>query len=430
MANGKKKNKKKIFIFSGIGALVLIAILLVAFSGNKEEIIPVQVEEVQARNITQIVAATGKINPEYQVTITPEVTGEIVELPVKDGDHVKKGQLLVKIKPDIYIANKDRASANLDASKAGLNVKKAVLDKVTSEYERVKELNKKGLASDADLEVAKSNYLASKGDYESSQAMIQQNQASLKEANENLYKTTIYSPMDGIITQLNVQLGDRVLGSGYSMGTNMMIVADLTDINAIVEVNENDVVLVSLKDTARIEIDAFKGKKFKGVVKEIANSAVTTGAGTQQEVVNFNIKIKLVDLDDKIRPGMSCNADIETESKSNVVAVPIQSVTARGEGFTQAPPQNESSSSDENTVQTVKKRTEKPKEVVFVVENSKAKMVEVETGISDDNYVEVKKGLNKGAKVISGPYRAISKELNDKSNVMVDKNDKSNPKKS
>lgn len=429
MANGKKKNKKKIFIFGGIGALILIAIMLVAFSGNKEQIVPVQVEEISARNITQVVSATGKINPEYQVIITPEVTGEIVELPVKDGDRVKKGQLLIKIKPDTYVASRDRAAANLEASKSSLNVRKAMLDKVNSDYERIKELHKKGLASDSELEIAKSNYLSSKGEFEAQQSMVLQNQASLKEANENLYKTTIYSPMDGIVTQLNVELGERVLGSFYSQGTNIMTVADLSSIEATVEVNENDVVLVSLGDTARIEIDAFRGKKFKGTVTEIANSAQTTGLGTQQEVVNFNIKIKLLDPDDKVRPGMSCNADIETETKANVIAVPIQSVTARGEGL--ASQEEQSGSSDENApIVTVKKKSEKPKEIVFVVENSKAKMVEVETGISDDNYVEVKKGLSKGAKVISGPYRAISKELNDKTNVMVENDGKAGPKKS
>lgn len=427
MANGKKKNKKKILIFGGLGALVLVAILLVAFSGNKEQILPVQVEEVTARNITQVVSATGKINPEYQVIITPEVTGEIVELPVKDGDRVKKGQLLIKIKPDTYVASRDRAAANLEASKSGLSVKKAMLDKVSSDYERIKELHKKGLASDSELEIAKSNYLSNKGEYEAQQSMVVQNQASLKEANENLYKTTIYSPMDGIVTQLNVELGERVLGSFYSQGTNIMTVADLSSIEATVEVNENDVVMVAIGDTARIEIDAFKGQKFNGTVTEIANSAQTTGLGTQQEVVNFNIKIKLIDPDNKVRPGMSCNADIETETKASVIAVPIQSVTARGEGFSN---QGEQSGGENEPVVEVKKKSEKPKEIVFVVENSKAKMVEVETGISDDNYVEIKKGLSKGAKVISGPYRAISKELNDKSNVMVENDGKAGAKKS
>jgi HlyD family secretion protein len=421
--NNKKKSKKKIYIFGGIGALLLVLILLVVFSGNKEQIINVQTETVEKRNITQVVTATGKINPEFQVVITPEVTGEIVELPVKEGYNVKKGQLLIKIKPDTYIAQRDRAAANLESAKAGLGRAKATLDKVKSDYERVQGLYDKKLSSDAEIEQAKSNYLSAKSDYEGQQASVTQAQASLKEAQEQLYKTTIYSPMVGTVCALNVESGERVLGSGYSQGTNLMTVADLSSMEATVDVDENDVVLVSLGDTANITIDAFGDRVFKGIVSEIANSAVTTSAGTQQEVVNFEVKIRLVKVDKSIRPGMSCNADIETETKKGVWSVPIQSVTARSK--TPEIQQESSDDRDELQVKEETKKEKKPEEVVFLVENNKAKMIPVKTGISDDNYIEVEEGLKGGEKVVSGPYRAISRELQDKSTVKVESSRKS-----
>lgn len=429
MANGnKKKSKKKLIIFGALGVLVITLVLIVAFSGNKEQIVSVQTEKVAKRNITQVVTATGKINPEYQVIITPEVTGEIVELPVKEGDAVKRGQLLIKIKPDSYIAARDRAAANLESARAGLGRSKAVLDKVKSEYDRVQGLYNKKLASDSELELAKSNYLSAKSDYEGQQSYVAQAQAGLKEAQEQLAKTTIYSPMDGTVSQLNVELGERVLGSFYSQGTNIMTVADLSKMEARVEVDENDVVLVSLGDTANIEIDAFGDKQFKGVVSQIGNSAKTTGLGTQQEVVNFEIRIILVEPDKSIRPGMSCNADIQTETKSNVVSVPIQSVTARSQ---QAAPAKTEDGEDEAVVaaKNDKVKSNKPKEIVFVIENGKAKMKEVETGISDDSYIEVKSGLNGNEMVVAGPYRAISRELADNTTVTVEGDRKLSEKK-
>ncbi len=412
----KKKSKKKIYIFGGIGTLLLVLVLLVVFSGNKEQISTVQVDDVIKRDITQVVTATGKINPEYKVVITPEVTGEIVELPVKEGDQVKKGQLLIKIKPDTYVAARDRAAATLESAKSGLNRAKALLDKVKSDYERVKGLYDKKLSSDSELEQAKSNFLTTQSDYESQQSYVVQIQASLKEAQEELYKTTIYSPMNGTISALNVELGERVLGSGFSQGTDIMTVADLSMMEATVEVDENDVVLVSIGDTARISIDAYGDKIFNGVVSEIANSATTTGTGTQSEVVNFEVKIRLLDVDKSVRPGMSCNADVETETKLDVWSVPIQSVTARGK-MPEIKPEGEDEAAP---AKNEEKKDKKPKEVVFIADNSKAKMVEVETGISDDNYIEVKSGLKGGEKVISGPYRAISRELQDKANIKVE----------
>jgi HlyD family secretion protein len=419
MANGtKKKSRKKWFIFGGIGLLVIVLIVVALLSGGKDEIISVQTEKVEERNITQTVSATGTINPEFKVVITPEVTGEVISIPVKEGDLVRKGQLLVKIKPDIYVAQKEKLEANLQSAKANLNIRKAELDRVTSEYNRTKELHSKGLASDAELENSKGLYLTTKGQYDVAEANVIQSEASLKEIMENLYKTTIYSPMDGTVTQLNVEVGERVLGSGFTQGTNIMTVADLNNIEASVDVDENDVVLVSIGDTARVKVDAFGDKVFKGVVSEIGNSAQTSGLGTQEQVVNFSVKIKLIDLDPGLRPGMSCNSEIETETKAKVIAVPIQSVTARTEFKSES---GSEENEDEANVDVKKKEeTNKPKEIVFLVNNNKVKTVEVETGISDDNYIEILKGLKIDDVVVTGSYRAISRELKDGATVRLE----------
>lgn len=422
MKNGKqKKSRKKLYIFGGIGVLVIALILIALIGGSKEEIIPVQTEKVERRDITQTVAATGKINPEFQVVITPEVTGEIVSLPVKEGNHVKKGDLLIKIKADSYIAQKDRADANLQGAKATLAMRKAELDKLTADYNRTKELHAKGLSSDSELETAKSSYLSSQASYEAAQANVSQMEAALKESVEQLNKTAIYSPMTGTITKLNVELGERVLGSGFSQGTDMMTVSDLGNIEASVDVDENDVVLVSIGDTASIKVDAFGDRVFKGTVTEIGNSAISEGLGTQEQVVNFDVKIKLTNPDDQLRPGMSCNADIQTETKHNVISVPIQSVTARN------PTELAVNTEEEEVVKEEKKNgfdQKKLQEIVFIVKNNKAKTVNVETGISDDNFIEVKTGLDTGQQVVSGSYRAISKELADGSNVRIEEKSK------
>ena len=421
MANGKKnKSKKKIFIFGGLGLLVVILIIIAFVGGGREEIIAVQTEKVIKRNITQFVTATGKINPEFRVLITPEVTGEIIALPVKEGDKVKKGDLLIRIKGDQYQAQRERLEATLLSSEANLKIREAELSRVTSDFNRVKELHSKGLSSDVELEISQSNYLTTKGAYESAQASVLQSKASLKEILDQLYKTTITSPMDGTVTLLNVEIGERVLGSGFTQGTNIMTISDLNNIEAVVDVDENDVVLVSVGDTAKIKVDAFGDKIFKGTVSQIGNSAKTLGLGTQQEVVNFEVKIKLLEPDEALRPGMSCNSDIETETVMDVLSVPIQSVTARTDVKT--PSADEQNEGDEAVVER-RTRFEKPKELVFIVKDGIAKTVEVETGISDDNYIEIKNGLDGNEDVVSGSYRAISRELNDDTKVRVENRD-------
>ncbi len=434
MAKAKrKKSKKKVIVFGLIGLLLVVVIGVIVLGGDQEKIITVQTEKVEKKDITQVVAATGKIYPINQVVITPEVNGEIVELPVEEGQKVSKGQLLIRIKPDIYIAQRNRAQANLQSAQANLKVREANLSQVESEYKRIQGLYEKNLASDKELEQAKAAFLQSEGQLEAQKAAVYQAQESLKEAEENLAKTQIYSPLHGTVSQLNVELGERVLGSNFTQGTNLMTVANLDEMEARVEVDENDVVLVSIGDTSRIEIDAFQDRKFNGIVYQIGNTAQSAGLGTQDEVVNFEVKIKLVEVDPEIRPGMSCDSDIETDTQVGVLAVPIQSVTARLGG-----PKDESETGSENDSEGSNETTReassghsgngnpegeasKPKEVVFIVDESLAKMIQVETGISDDKYIQIKSGLEEGQEVISGPYRAISKELEEDVKVSVEK---------
>lgn len=419
--NGKKKTKKKIIIFGGLGLLVLILVIIALTSAKKEEIVLVTTEKVERRTITQKVAATGKIQPEFKVVITPEVTGEIVELPVKEGDRVKKGQLLIRIKGDQYKAQKERLEASLQSANANFRIREAELKRIESEYKRMKELHSKNLISDAELETIQTNYLSAKASYESALAMITQSEAQLREVLEILYKTTIYSPLDGVITNLKVEIGERVLGSNFTQGTELMTVSDLSNIEAVVEVDENDVVLVSLGDTAEVKVDAIRDKVIKGIVTQIGNSAITKGFGTQEEVVNFEVRIKLIELDDRLRPGMSCTSEISTETVENVLSVPIQSVTARTDI-------NKEENKEENKVEAsdnkIDKNKKEPDEIVFVVENSSVKAVKVKTGISDDNYIEIKSGLNGGEEVVTGSYRAISNDLKDGSKVRIEEKKK------
>jgi HlyD family secretion protein len=418
MANGKKVKSRKKIVWIIIGGILLLIILKMVFCGKRDPGIMVQTEKAVKRDITQLVSATGIINPVYQVVITPEVTGEIVELPVKEGDRVKKNQLLIRIKPDSYTAQRDRAKANLDSVQATLGMKKIEKDFIENNFKRTQELFRNGFTNQQELDKMQADLSSSIAQLEAQRALVQQAQASLKESGESLNKTAIYSPMDGTVSKLNVELGERVLGSGFTQGTNLMTVADLGKMEAIIDVDENDVVLVSIGDTAKIELDAFKNISYNGVVTQIANSAKTTAAGTQEEVVNFAIKIALNDFNAQVRPGMSCNADIEVETKDNVLAIPIQSVTARSED---EPTDMEPPASGREMLvgKTTKKKQAKPKEVVFVLDKNRdsVAMKEVKIGISDNEFIEVTSGLKEGDEVVSGPYRAISSELLDKSKV-------------
>jgi HlyD family secretion protein len=330
--------------------------------------------------------------------------------------------LLIKIKPDAYVAQKDRQVAALNSSKSQLEIQRANLVKMEQDFKRQDEMFKKNLISEADFEVAKAGYNSQKAQFEASKHNVAVAEAALNETLTNLDKTTIQSPMEGIVSALNSRLGERVFGNTFSSGTAIMIVADLSKMEADVDVGENDVVLISIGDTTRIQIDAYPGRKFIGLVYEIANSAKTKGLGTQEEVVNFVVKIKIVDKDVVLRPGMSCTADVETETRSNIFTVPIQSVTTRTVKKMEGPmPEG---GSDQNVTQASqqkqKKDFEKPESVIFVIENNVSKLIKVKTGISDDKFIEIVSGLNGNEDVVSGSYRAINRELEDGKAVKVD----------
>ncbi len=398
-----------------MGVVVIGLALFVLLGTKKENVVTIQTEKVQHRTITQSVTATGKIYPEVQVIITPEVSGEIIALPVKEGNRVQRGDLLMKIKPDIYMALRDQAASGLSSARASMT-------KSQTDYKRAQELFNKGLISSAELEQVNTTLEVSKAQYE-------QAEAEVKRATESLSKTTIYTPMEGTVSQLKVELGERVLGTSQFQGTTVMTVADLSRMEARVEVGENDIVLISVGDTARIEVDAFQERKLTGVVYEIGNSAITQGLGTQQEVTNFQVKIRVLDKDVILRPGMSMTATIETETKHDVICVPVQSVTTRSPNKEKGGEQQESNESDEMAANDskIKQKTEKPKEVVFVVEDGAVKMIEVKRGIADDSYTEIVAGLKDGKEVVSGSYKAINRELEEGTKIKVENDKKKKP---
>lgn len=409
--NGKaKKNKRKIFIFSGIGVVVIALVLVVVLGSRKETVTTVQTEKASKRTITQIVTASGKIQPETMVKINAEVSGEITQLPVKEGQRVRKGELLIRIKPDQYQAQVDRAEAGLSSAKASLSLQAANLEKGTSEFTRAQELYQKKLISDQDFISAKTSFQSAKSMYESAQAGVAQASASMRDAKESLNKTTIYSPMDGTISQLISELGERVSGSSFTQGTEIMTVADLSMMEAQVDVGENDVVLIHIGDTARVTVDAYSEKKLNGTVYEIANTAKTKSLGQQDEVTNFVVKIRVLDKDVSLRPGMSMSADIETQTKRNVLSVPIQCVTTR------VPKEKEGQKKDS----LQQNQQDKPVEVVFVTESGKAKTLPVKRGINDDGFVEITTGISENTEVISGSYKAINRDLEDGSSIKID----------
>jgi HlyD family secretion protein len=414
MANNNRRKRKRIIVLGGILLLILVSIIVALLSGGRERVVTVQVEKVQRRDITQIVTGTGKIQPEVEVKISAEVSGEIIEMPVKVGQRVKKGQLLVKIKPDFYIARKEAMEANLKSAMAQLEIAKANLSKAESEFKRAEELYSKKLISDAEYENARTNYNIAKAQYASANSAVEQARASLKQAQEDLAKTVIYSPIDGVVTQLNAEVGERVVGTSQMAGTVIMVVADLSKMEARVDVSEVDVVHVSIGDTAILSVDAFPERKIKGVVYEISNAAKTRGLGTQEEVVNFEVKIRILDKDIQLRPGMSVTADIITEKRYNVIAVPIQAVTVRTVKKNKLVGNPSSDSQDEK-----KNMKDDMVEVVFVVENGVAKMVPVKRGISGEIYVEIVEGLKGDEEIVVGSFRAINRELEDGVKVRV-----------
>lgn len=418
MPKNNNQRKRRLFVLIGIAILILASVVAAVLSGGREKVVAVQVEKVGRRDITQIVTGTGKIQPEVEVKISAEVSGEIVEMPVKVGQNVRKGQLLVKIKPDFYVARKEAMEASLKSALAQLEIAKANLLKAESEFKRAEELYNKKLISDAEYENARTSYNVTKAQYASASSVVEQARASLRQAEEDLAKTVIYSPIDGIVTQINAEVGERVVGTSQMAGTVIMVVADLSKMEARVDVSEVDVVHVSIGDTAILSVDAFPERKLKGVVYEISNAAKTKGFGTQEEVVNFEVRIRILDKDVALRPGMSVTADIETEKRFNVIAVPIQAVTVRSlkknKPVKDVPNESGSDGSGKNSKDDMV-------EVVFVVENGVAKMVPVKRGISGEMYVEIVEGLKGDEQIVVGSFKAINRELEDGVKVRVQK---------
>ncbi|HNQ82418.1 MAG TPA: efflux RND transporter periplasmic adaptor subunit [Bacteroidales bacterium] len=436
------QKKRNLFLVIGGVILIIILVILAMNKGKDRTGTKVTAEKVEKRTIIEMVSANGKIQPEKDIKISPYISGEVIELYVKEGDQVKKGDLLAKIDPEIYRANYDRMMAMLNSQKAGESNAQARVAQVEAQFRnaelnfnRSKTLWEQKVISDADFDAAKSSYEVAKAEKDaafqslkSSQYGVESAEASLKEAKENLFKTTIISPSDGTVSKLSVEIGERVTGaSQFSAGTEIMRIANLQSMEVNVEVNENDIVRVSLFDTCQIEVDAYLDKKFKGIVTEISTSANTSGVSADQ-ITNFNVKIRILpesytDMIDTasairspFRPGMSATVDIQTETVYNILAVPIQSVTTRSD--TTGTVKEEDANID------LAATKDEVKEYIFLVKDGKALLQEVKTGIQDITYIEVKSGVEEGQEVITAPYRAISKRLKNGDPIkVVDKKD-------
>jgi HlyD family secretion protein len=436
VAKKHRSRRRRYIVFGSIGLLLLLVIFSLVMS-KREKPIPVTTEKALRKTILQTVSATGKVQPETEVKISPEVAGEIIELPVTDGMPVKKGDLLVKVKPDSYKALLEQQEAAISAARATNLQQKATMMKTEQDLKRAEDLFNKKLISVQEYNAAQAADDVAKNTYESSLHEIERAQAGSSQARDQLSKTTIYSPIDGTVTILNSKLGERLVATNQFAGTEVMRVADLAHMQAVVDVNENDVVNVKLGDKASVKIDAYGDRKFKGVVQQIANTGKTTGAGTQEEVTNFEVKIRIDDHDVGLRPSLSCTADIETNMVKDAVAVPMQSVTIRTGDSNLSPEEIEKQKQKvaardkgDNSADYVNERQEKATQkeehekiakVVFLKKGSKAQMVKVTTGISDDTYMEIKSGVQPGDEVVVGSYSAISRKLKDGAKLTYDK---------
>jgi HlyD family secretion protein len=418
------------------------------FYKKRETVITVQTDKVTTRNLTELVLANGRIYPVVQVKISPEVSGEIIDLPVKEGQCVKKGDLLLRIKPDYYSASCRSAEASFQAAVANKDVAAANLSKAQTEDERNKELLTSRLISESAYLEVKTACDVARASFQSSEHQINVAKAALSRAQEDLAKTTIVSPITGTVSKLNSQLGERVVGTAMMTGTEVMVVAELTEMEARVDIGEVDVVLIKTGQQARLEVEAYRDRKFSGTVTEIANSSRNlgqpnpTGGGggggggqQQQEPTRFEVKIRIQDKE-PFRPGMSVTAEIETRSRTNVLTVPIQSVTTRlPKGKPEASPSGSNSVSarararvTNNVTGDRKGEAAKPIEVVFLTEGDRVRMLPVKRGISDDEYTEILEGLQVGQEIVSGGYKAISRELEDDKKIKRGEPEKENEK--
>jgi HlyD family secretion protein len=415
----KKKKTSRIWI--SIIILLLIAVVVGYFVTNKSnDVVNVITTKVEKRTITQIVSAIGKIEAETEVKVSSQTSGEINFLGVKEGDTVKQGQLLVRIKPDVIDAQLKQMAASAEASKMEIAVRETEKERANLDLTRMSELLKKEFVSQKEFDVAKSNYESAVSSHKGAIARFDQSMASLQQVQREQERTAIYAPVNGVITALNIEMGEKVVGTGMMAGTELMRVSDLRIMNAVVDVDENDIVMVKLGDTTTIEVDAIPDKKFRGVVIELGHSAIAASAGTQDQVVNFKVKVRFIDNEFQLRPGMSCNVEINTETRYNVIAVPLQAVTVR-ENKEVNPNETKNEMEPKSVKEDDKKlKIERPPSVVFLYNNGIAKMIKVETGISDKGYIEIKSGLNDNDQIISGSFMAVSKLLADSSKVKID----------
>ena len=398
-----RKQENRLMRIFGISLFALGLLLLIAkWSGwiSSEDGINVQTTKVQKRTIVQTVSASGKIQPEVEVKISPDVSGEIVQLDIKEGIQVEKGDLLLKIKPDTYQSILERSQAALNTSKSALAKAKAQLIESESNFNRNKSLYENGTISKSEFERIQASYTVTQLNVEDGEYAVTSAQASLREAQENLNKTNIYAPISGTISRLNVELGERVVGTAQMAGTELLRLANLNLMEVAVEVNENDINSVNLGDTALIEVDAFLGEKYKGLVSEIANSADITGSSADQ-VTNFGVKVRIID-SVSFRPGMTATVDIQSEYVKDVLSLPIQAVTTRYDA-----------------------KGEDKLECVFEVQGASVKMVEVKTGIQDEEYIQILSGVSDSMSVVKGPYSAVSRLLNDGSYIVNDESSSS-----
>lgn len=431
------RSRKKLFILIGAAVVIVLVLGGMVASRKREKPIPITTDKAFRKNVTQLVTATGKIQPEVEVKIAPEVSGEIIDIPVKEGQAVHRGQLLVRIKPDVYQAQVESQQAALNSSRSSAVRNKAELDKADLDYKRSMSLYQKGLLSESDRKAAETTYNTAKAALDASQFDVQRAEGALSQTSDALKKTVIVAPMDGSISSLTSRVGERVVGTIQFAGTEMMRVANLNNMEAVVNVNENDIVNVKVGDTARINVDAYPDRQLRGFVREIGATAQTRNAGSQEEVTNFEVKITIPSPPVPLRPGMSTTADIETATVQNAVVVPIQSVTVRTTDSKLSPEELEKQrakqvardgsdnradvTNETQQKQLERERREKLLRVVFVKNGDKVRMQKVETGIADSTYIEIKSGLKPGDEVVSGSYTAISRRLKDGAKVTIEK---------
>ncbi len=439
-----KKSNKLIWYLLGSIVLLVILILIGKSAGwfGKDEGTKVSADKVSLKTIIETVSANGKVQPEVEVKISSDVSGEVRQLFVREGDSVQAGQLLAVIDPELYQSALDRSEASLNNSRANLANAKARLvqaearfNEIELQHQRNIKLHEQKLISDQEFETSRSNYNANKAEVEASkqnvlasQYMVQSMEATLKEARKNLTRTEIFSPVNGIVSKLNIEKGERVVGTSQMAGTEMMRIANLNDMEVSVDVNENDIVKVSLHDTTLIEVDAYNNRKFKGIVTEVANSASTTAQTTSDQVTNFVVKIRILrtSYEDLVlragkrravfRPGMSASVDIQTATASSTPAVPIEAVTIRNKSELDSTVKDNKTTTGKNG-EAVAKKDET--EVVFVLKDNKVFLRQVKTGIQDDKFIQVTEGLKPDEEIVTGPYSAISRTL--KNGDMVNK---------